>query len=187
MRASAGKLFVISSPSGGGKNTVIDALLKRDTDLRYAVSATTRPPRKGEKDGVDYFFWDEERFRRKVEEGAFVEWAEVYGYYYGTLREQVDRHLKEGKHVLLDLDVQGGLRLKQLMPEAVLIFLLPPSMEVLEERLRRRGTEDAEVLAKRLRIAREEMEVADAYDFQIINDRLEEAVDGLQAIIQKRE
>lgn len=151
----------------------------------YSVSATTRPPRMGEKEGVDYFFWDEETFRRKIQEEAFLECAQVHGYYYGTLKEQIGRYSRNGQWILLDVDVQGGLRLKRTVPGAVLIFLVPPSMKVLENRLRERGTDSEEVIAKRLEIAEEELTMAEQYDFLVFNDSLEETVEELRAIIRK--
>jgi len=184
MNAVKGRLFVLSSPSGGGKTTVIKALLETNTDLYYSVSATTRPPRKGEKDGEDYFFLDRETFCRKIEQKAFVEWAVVHDQYYGTLWSQIDQLLREGKKILLDTDVQGGLNLKKKKSDAVLIFLLPPSMRVLETRLTGRGTESSEALAKRLRIAQKEIQIADEYDFQVINNRLEDTVQEVKAIVQ---
>ena len=185
MDVSEGMLFVISSPSGGGKSTVIKELWKRNVGFSYSVSATTRPPRRREKEGIDYFFLDEETFWKKIEENAFVEWAKVHGYYYGTLRSQVDRYLSKGRKVLLDIDVQGGLSLKKTRPQTVLIFLLPPSMKVLEKRLQERGTDTEEIMSKRLNIARKELEMADRYDFHVINDKLEDTVEEIQAIIQE--
>ncbi len=178
------RLFVLSSPSAGGKTTLIKALLNKTGDLSYSISATTRHPREGEREGVDYFFLSNEGFRNKVQEGAFMEWAEVHGYYYGTLRNQIDSHLKEGKKILLDVDVQGGLNLKKIEPETILIFLLPPSMDVLKQRLIDRGTETEESMEKRLNDAMKEIAIAKQYDFQIINDRLEDTLKELQAIIQ---
>ena len=185
MSASGGMLFVISSPSGGGKSTVIDELRKRNGKLSYSVSATTRPPRKDEKEGIDYFFWDKETFRKKIEEHAFIEWAKVHGDYYGTLRDQIDRYLAEDRKVLLDVDIQGGLSLKKAEPQTVLIFLLPTSLEVLEKRLLARGTDSAETIARRIEVAKKEIERVDQYDFQIVNDNLEDTVKELQTIIQE--
>jgi guanylate kinase len=180
-----GKLFVLSSPSGGGKSTLVDELRKRNLDLCYLVSVTTRPPRKGEKEGEDYFFFNEKTFLKKINEGVFAEWAKVHNYYYGTLKSQLDQYLSESRKVLLDVDVQGGMCLKRSLPEAVLIFILPTSMTVLEKRLRKRGTESEEAIVKRLKIAEKEMEVADLYDFQVINDTLEDTIKEVQTIIEK--
>jgi len=178
---------VLSSPSGGGKTTIIKALRAEYPDLSYSVSATTRPPRKGEKEGVDYFFFDSHTFRQKVAQQAFVEWATVHGEYYGTLKSQINPFLSQGKHVVLDTDIQGGLNLKKQRSDVVLIYLLPPSMRVLKERLFERGTETSENLERRLGVAQEENRMADAYDYVVINDRLEKAVEEIKTIIQKHE
>ncbi len=180
-----GQLFVLSSPSGGGKTTVIKALKARQLDLQYSVSATTRPSRKKEKDGVDYHFYDEETFRRIVASNGFVEWAEVHGNCYGTLWSEVESHLKAGRYMLLDTDVQGGMNLKKALPRTVLIFLLPPSMDVLKQRLIARDTEKPEDLEIRLGVATKEIAIAESYDFQVINDRLSEAVEEIVSIINK--
>jgi guanylate kinase len=178
---------VLSSPSGGGKTTIIKTLRAEFPNLSYSVSATTRPPRKGEKDGVDYFFLDSKSFRQKIAQQAFVEWAIVHGEYYGTLKSQIDPFLRQGKHVILDTDVQGGLNLKKLRSDVVLIYLLPPSMRVLKERLFERGTETSANLEKRLGVAQQENRMADAYDYIVINDRLEKAVEEIKTIIQEYE
>lgn len=179
-----GRLFVISSPSGGGKSSVISALRHRNPKLAYSISATTRPPRSDEKDGIEYYFLNEGEFRRKITEDAFLEWAMVHGYYYGTLRESVQRFLENGRDVLLDIDIQGGLAIREAVPDAILIFLLPPSLEILRERLESRGTDDAEVVSERLANATEELEFADRYDFQIWNRDLDKAVEEVAAIIE---
>lgn len=181
-----GKLYVISSPSGGGKSTIIGRILKNDRSLGYSVSATTRNPRKGEKDGVNYFFWNKDTFFRKIDEGAFLEWKEVYGQFYGTLKEQVQKQIDEGRNVILDVDVQGGIDLKSKQPDAVLIFILPPSLDVLKERLIKRGTESEEELELRLHNAGKEMMMADHYDFQVVNLALEKTVQEVLAIIHNQ-
>jgi len=180
-----GKLIVISSPSGGGKSTVIQALREKDSTRNYSISATTRLPRDGEQDGHDYHFITKEAFQKKIEKDAFLEWAIVHGHHYGTLREDIERDLISGKKILLDIDVQGGLKVKELLPESVLIFLLPPSLKILEQRLRDRGTEIDDVLEKRLEIAQREIEEADQYDYQVINKNLNETINAIEAIIQK--
>ncbi|RUM88612.1 MAG: guanylate kinase, partial [Thermovibrio sp.] len=152
-----GLLIVISAPSGTGKTTLVHMLLKEFPDLEFSVSYTTRPPRPGEVDGRDYHFVDRKTFERMIEEGDFLEWAEVYGNLYGTSRTQVLKALNEGKDVILDIDTQGALQVKKNFPEAVLIFILPPSLKELERRLRNRGTDDEETIERRLKTAREEI------------------------------
>jgi guanylate kinase len=178
-----GRLLVISSPSGGGKTTVVRAVMQSDPALAYSVSATTRPIRPGEVDGRDYHFMNETRFREGVRRGEFMEWAEVHGSLYGTLKSEVEQRLEDGRTVILDLDVQGGMAVKRVMPDSVLIFLLPPSRRVLEARLKDRGTESAESLARRLGDAEWEMKQADQYDVLVFNDRLEETVHEIRMII----
>ena len=183
MSRTKGRLFVISSPSGRGKSTVIREVVKRSPNLHYSVSATTRPPREGEAEGKDYFFLSKEQFQAKIRSDAFLEWAEVHGAFYGTLKSQVELCLENQKDVILDVDVQGGISIKGILSEATLIFLLPPSLETLEARLRGRNTESEGALNLRLDAAREEMISADMYDFLVFNDRLEDAVTDILAII----
>ena len=178
-----GLLIVISAPSGTGKTTLCHMLLKEFKDLEFSISYTTRKPREGEVNGKDYFFVNKETFQKMIDEGDFLEWAEVYGNFYGTSKSQILRALNEGKDILLDIDTQGALNVKENFPEAVLIFILPPSLEELERRLRNRGTDDEETIKKRLRIAREEIKKALLYDYLIINDNLEVAFEKLKSII----
>jgi len=180
-----GRLFVISSPSGGGKSTVIRSLLKKIPELGYSVSATTRPPRNGEENGVHYFFMSAEEFQKKVDDDAFMEWKEVHGHRYGTLKKPVEKMLERGQSVLLDIDVQGGLCLKSTQQDTVLVFIMPPSVQVLEKRLRERGTDSGEVIQKRLEAARCEMGSAGQYDFQVINQDLNTCVKEISVIIHQ--
>src|SRR4030042_1644283 len=183
MPARKATLFVLSSPSGGGKSTVIQSLRSRNTTFNYSVSMTTRPPRKGEQEGREYFFTDEKHFQEKVSRNEFLEWAVVHGFYYGTLLNQVNHHFQTGGKILLDVDVQGGLKIKSIIPESVIIFLLPPSMDILEQRLRNRKTDNDETVRSRLAKAIEELEFADCYDFQIVNYQLNETVEEIESLI----
>jgi len=180
-----GKLFVLSSPSGGGKSTIIHELRTRNPSLSYSISATTRPPRKNEKDGVDYHFIDKKVFDTKKNHGEFIEWAVVHGFYYGTYKKDIDNLLERGENILLDIDVQGGLELKNHHSKPVLIFLKPPSWEILTRRLEKRGTEDIGTLNKRLEAARSELEMSNQYDFIVINDILNETIKEIEVIIDK--
>ncbi len=182
--SSPGNLFVLSSPSGGGKTTVIGELMARNSGLTCSVSATTRSPRAGETDGVHYHFLDDSEFDRLVGKGAFLEWATVHGSRYGTPGPPVEACLASGGTMLLALDVQGGWSVKQSIPRAVLVFLLPPSMEVLRGRLIGRGTENPETVAERIRNAEEEIRSAGLYDYQIINDRLDDTVSEIENVIE---
>lgn len=179
-----GILFVLSAPSGGGKSTVLKALRAEDATLGYSVSATTRPPRPGETHGKDYFFYSVEEFHRLIRQKAFYEWAVVHKHLYGTLRKVVDAELDAGRDVLLDIDVQGGLSIKRLRPDAVLIFLLPPSMAVLETRLRGRKSDSNEVIELRLRNARHELTFTPQYDYALINEDLTRTVHDVRSIIE---
>jgi guanylate kinase len=179
----AGRIFVISSPSGGGKTTLCNRLKKERFAISCSVSATTRPSRAGEKDGVDYIFLSKERFRRLVGKKKFLEWTNNFGDLYGTPRGFVDRALKRGEDVMLPIDVKGAMRVKRLYPDAVLIFVVPPSLALLKRRLMRRKTEGREAAAKRLATARKEMAYVKKYDYAIVNDNLKRAVGVLKSII----
>ncbi|MEW5724856.1 MAG: guanylate kinase [Thermodesulfobacteriota bacterium] len=179
-----GQLFVVSAPSGAGKTTLCRHLMESAPDLAYSVSYTTRPPRPGEKDGRDYHFVTPDRFKEMIGQGAFFEWAEVFGRYYGTGRDWVQARLGEGLDVLVDIDVEGARQIRSNFPGAVLIFVLPPTFRILEERLRRRHTETEVELAHRLSHARLEIEARDMYDYLVVNDRVDRAVDDLAAVIR---
>ena len=181
--ACPGRLFVLSAPSGAGKSTLCGILRARLPDLCYSISYTTREPRAGEADGVDYFFVDEQTFREGIAAGRWVEWARVHDHYYGTSADYIDRMLARGRDLLLDIDVQGAAQLVARYPEAVTIFIMPPSMDILRERLERRGTDPTEVIATRLRNAQDELAARSRYRHIIVNDRLERAVDALLGIL----
>jgi guanylate kinase len=179
-----GPLVILSGPSASGKSTVVQRLLAEGgLPLRAAVSATTRQQRPGEKDGTSYYFWTPEQFEAEERAGGFLEWAEVHGQRYGTLRREVEGPREQGLGVILVIDVQGAAKVRPLCPDAVSVFLMTSSPEVLERRLRRRGTEDEAAVERRLANAREELRRAHEYDYQILNDDLEGAVTALRALI----
>ncbi len=177
-----GRLFVISGSSGVGKGTVINEFLKKHPDFKLSVSCTTRKPREGETDGHNYFFITREEFIKHIEAGEFLEWAEFSGNMYGTLRTYVEKKLSEGKNIILEIDTQGALKVKKVMPDATLIFILPPSLEELEARLRGRHTETEEAIQKRLGSIKMEIENSKHFDKQIVNDSIENAVSELEKI-----
>ena len=180
---SKGNLFIVTGPSCAGKGTVLGRVMPSMEDLHYSVSATTRAPREGEEDGVNYYFLRKEQFLEMIGQGAFLEHAEYVGNYYGTPAGPVDECLNKGMDVVLEIEVQGALIVKQKRPEAKLVFIIPPSFSDLELRLRSRGTETEETIAKRLEKAREEYQMADQYDYIVLNDKVEKAADELRAII----
>jgi guanylate kinase len=174
---------ILSAPSGGGKTTIARALLARRSDLGYSVSCTTRAARPGEQHGRDYYFLTRSEFLAERERGAFAESAEVHGNLYGTLRSEVERVLSSGRHVMMDIDPQGALQFVRAFPQTVTIFILPPSAEVLLDRLRARKTESAVQLAARLTSALQELQQVDEYQYVVVNDDLERAVTGVSSIV----
>ncbi|ADE57208.1 guanylate kinase [Aminobacterium colombiense DSM 12261] len=176
-------MFVISGPSGAGKGTVRKALFEQMPDLVYSISCTTRQPRDGERDGVDYRFLSEEEFKKLVEEKKFLEWAVVHEHLYGTLKSDVEKVLEAGVDVVLEIDVQGALQVKNAFDDSVLIFIMPPSKEELERRLRNRGTEEEDTVQLRLSNALKEMEKMHMYDYVVVNDSVLRAALEIKRII----
>ena len=181
---SKGILVVVSGFSGAGKGTVMKRLLEKYDDYALSVSVTTRAPRPGEEDGIAYFFRSREEFEQLIREDALIEYAQYVENYYGTPRSYVEEQLSAGRNVILEIEIQGARKIKKKFPEAVLVFVTAPSMEVLKERLVGRGTETAEVIHQRLARAAQEAEGVDEYDYVLVNDQLDEAVDKLHGIIQ---
>lgn len=180
-----GLLIVLSGPSGVGKGTVRAAIFsKGEQKFVYSISATTRLPRTGETDGVDYFFKTREEFEQMIQNKQLLEYAEYVGNYYGTPLEYVENTLATGKDVFLEIDVQGAIQVRELMPDGVFIFLTPPDLNELESRIVNRGTDSDEVIAKRMKTAREELELMKYYDYSVVNDTVDNAVQKIEAIIQ---
>ncbi len=180
-----GCLFVISAPSGAGKSTLCKILLERFPDICFSVSHTTRKPRSGETDGKDYYFISKDEFVKGTETGRWTEWAEVHGNFYGTSAEFLDKSLNAGNDILLDIDVQGTLQILRQYPDSITIFILPPSIEILRDRLKSRSTDTPEVIAWRLSNAEKEMAQKDRYRHIIVNDRLSETAGELISIIER--
>jgi guanylate kinase len=181
------KLFVVSAPSGGGKTTIVKAVLERHPDFEFSVSATTRTKRATEEEGKDYFFVPKEQFEQLIREKALVEHEEIYGNYYGTLKREVDRALLAGKCMVFDVDVHGGLSIKKLYGDkAVIMFIEPPSIQVLETRLRNRKTEDEETFRRRMARVASELEIGKQFDYRIVNDKLTRAIDAVNEIITRQ-
>lgn len=183
MAKKRGRIFVISSPSGGGKTTVCNRLKKGRFDIEYSVSATTRRPRPKERNGRDYYFLKKRDFERLINQKRFLEWTDNFGKLYGTPAEFVKEVISKGRDIMLSIDVKGAMQVKKIYKDAVLIFLLPPSKELLKRRLKRRKTEGKQTLARRLKIAQRELGYMDRYDYAVVNDNLAKAVDALRSII----
>lgn len=182
-RADKGILLVLSGPSGVGKGTVCKALRNRMKDLVYSVSATTRAPRPGEVEGVNYFFKTREQFQAMIEQNQLLEWAEYVGNYYGTPRQFVEDTINSGKDIILEIEVQGAMKVKQQFPEGVFIFLMPPSLVELQNRIENRGTDTKESIRDRMSVALKEIRMIEHYDYAIVNDEVEAACSRIQAIL----
>lgn len=182
-QSSRGHRFIISAPSGTGKTTLCRALRRRFPDIRYSVSYTTRSPREGERDGIDYHFITREEFETRLARGLWAEWARVHDNYYGTDADFLEKSVSAGQDVLLDIDVQGAQQILKRFPDSVTVFIMPPSMAELKRRLMQRGTETSEVIDRRLTNAASEMDRKDLYRHVIVNDRLDEAISAFIALI----
>lgn len=184
MNDEKGILFILSGPSGVGKGTVRERLFERTDDLKYSISMTTRQKRPGEVDGIDYFFKTKEEFKELIKQNKLLEHAEYVNNYYGTPREYVEKTLAEGFDVFLEIEVQGAMQVQENFPEGVFIFLFPPSLEELKKRILNRGTESETLMVNRLKKARKEIEMMNAYDYVVVNDDVDRAVNKIQSIIQ---
>jgi guanylate kinase len=177
-----GLLIVISAPSGAGKTTICKRLLDEFPDLYFSVSCTTRLPRKGEKDGRDYHFISVEKFKNRTGKGEFVEWEEIYGHFYGTLKKEIEDRTGKGHDVILDIDIKGAGNVKSIYPQGVFVFIMPPSVETLKERLKKRGSETDDVMKMRFDRVMEEVRENERYDYVIFNDIINDSVDIMRSI-----
>ena len=178
-----GHLYIVSAPSGAGKTTLVRLLLESDPDISLSISSTTRQPRSGEADGSAYHFIDVASFLERIDQGEFLEWAEVHGNYYGTSKRWIDAQLLAGRDVILEIDWQGAAQVRQVFPEAIGVFVMPPSLSTLKERLLNRATDSEATIAKRLAAAQDEMRHAHEFDYVIINDNLAQALKEIKAIV----
>ena len=184
-KSKKGEIIAVSAPSGGGKTTIVKQILKKFPEIVFSVSATTRPKRESEKNGVEYYFITEAEFKQKINNDEFVEWEKFYDYYYGTFKSVVEENVKYGKSVLLEVDVKGAISLKRIYPEAHLIYITPPSFEELVKRLRERRTESESDMKKRIERAKMELSVKDKFDYFIDNNDLNKAINDTSDLINK--
>ncbi len=182
-----GHLYIVAGCSGVGKGTLLKLFLENNPEVKLSVSATTRAPREGEQEGINYFFTTIADFKKSIENNEFLEWAEYSGNYYGTKKSYVQKKLDEGKDVILEIEVQGAKQVKEKMPEAISIFVMPPSLQELEARLRGRHTESEEAIQKRLNQAQRELEAGKHFDYKVVNDNLNDALNRLQDIFNREE
>ena len=180
-----GKLIILSSPSGGGKSTICDNLRKKLPGILYSISTTTRLPRKGEKNGKQYFFVTKKNFENMIKKNAFLEWAIVHGNYYGTSKDIIENYLKQGKTCILDIDIQGAMQIKKRYPDGLFIFIMPPSLEELKNRLKKRGTDNKQSIGIRLNNAKKEIKYKKYYDYIVINKKIEHSVNKILDIINE--
>ncbi|HLG31576.1 MAG TPA: guanylate kinase [Ignavibacteriaceae bacterium] len=184
-KSKKGEIIAVSAPSGGGKTTIVKQILKKFPEIIFSVSATTRPKRESEKNGVEYYFISEEEFNQKIKNNEFVEWEKFYDYYYGTFKSVIEENIKKGKSVLLEVDVKGAISLKRIYPEARLIYITPPSFEELVKRLRERRTESETDIKKRIERANMELSVKDKFDYFVDNKDLNKAIKDTSELINK--
>jgi len=185
LKTSKGKIFVVSAPSGTGKTTLVKNILRSFPEMAFSISSTTRKKRENENDGIDYHFITEKEFLKKIDENGFIEWEKFYDYYYGTPKHFIEERINSGINVLMEVDVKGALRIKAIYPDAILIYISPPSFEVLVERLKNRKTEDENDLIKRIERAKMELSHKDKFDYLIVNKDLNIAVSELKSLIKK--
>lgn len=179
-----GNIIVVSAPSGAGKTSICNYIVENHADTVYSISYTTRQPRKGEKNGNEYFFTDEKQFKQMIKDVKFVEWAKVHGNYYGTPKSLLDKTLKSGKNVLLDIDVQGGLNIKKHYPQACMIFIMTPDLKTLKQRLVFRNQDSRETINMRMENAKKELKSLHKYEYLVINDNFDKAVQSVETIIK---
>lgn len=185
MGEKKGVIIAVSSPSGGGKTTIVKKILERYPEIVFSISATTRPKRENEVEKLEYFFISEEEFKKKISKGEFVEWEKFYDYYYGTFKKYIEDNINEGKPVLLEIDVKGALTIKKIYPGSHLIYIMPPSYEELVKRLKNRKTETEEDLNKRIKRAKMELSQKDKFDYIIVNENLNKAISEALILINK--